>query len=110
MCDDHRRDARFLDKLQVGLEWRGRRLLSERFFAQALTPTPAQPGYGFMNFFLNTGKKRLPDAPESSYAHLGNGTNAVYVDPEADLVVVARWIESDALPGFVARARAALRD
>ncbi len=91
-------------------EWRGRRLLSERFFAQALTPTPAQPGYGFMNFFLNTGKKRLPDAPESSYAHLGNGTNAVYVDPEADLVVVARWIESDALPGFVARARAALRD
>jgi CubicO group peptidase (beta-lactamase class C family) len=91
-------------------EWRGRRLLSERFFAQALTPTPAQPGYGFMNFFLNTGKKRLPDAPESSYAHLGNGTNAVYVDPEADLVVVARWIESDALPGFVARVRAALRD
>jgi CubicO group peptidase (beta-lactamase class C family) len=91
-------------------EWRGRRLLSERFFAQALAPTPAQPGYGFMNFFLNTGRKRLPEAPESSYAHLGNGTNAVYVDPTADLVVVARWIENDALPGIVSRVRAALRD
>jgi hypothetical protein len=63
-----------------------------------------------MNFFLNTGKKRLPEAPESSYAHLGNGTNAVYVDPTADLVVVARWIENDALPGIVSRVRAALRD
>ena len=91
-------------------EWRGRRLLSERFFAQAVAPTPAQPGYGFMNFFLNTGRKRLPEAPESSYAHLGNGTNAVYVDPTADLVVVARWIENDALPGIVSRVRAALRD
>ena len=51
-----------------------------------------------------------PEAPEASYAHLGNGTNAVYVDPTADLVVVARWIENDALPGIVARVRAALRD
>jgi CubicO group peptidase (beta-lactamase class C family) len=91
-------------------QWRERRLLSERFFAQALTPTAAEPGYGFMNFFLNTGSKRLPEAPESAYAHLGNGTNAVYVDPTADLVVVARWIENDALAGLVQRVRAALRD
>jgi CubicO group peptidase (beta-lactamase class C family) len=91
-------------------EWRGRRLLSERFFAQALTPGSAEPGYGYMNFFLNTGKKRLPDAPESAYVHLGNGTNAVYVDPAADLVVVARWIENDALAGLVKRMRAAIRE
>jgi CubicO group peptidase (beta-lactamase class C family) len=91
-------------------QWRERRLLSERFFAQALTPTPVEPGYGFMNFFLNTGQKRLPDAPETAYAHLGNGTNAVYVDPTSDLVVVARWIENDALAGLVTRVRAALRD
>jgi CubicO group peptidase (beta-lactamase class C family) len=91
-------------------QWRDRRLLSERFFAQALTPTPVEPGYGFMNFFLNTGQKRLPDAPETAYAHLGNGTNAVYVDPTSDLVVVARWIENDALAGLVTRVRAALRD
>ena len=79
-------------------------------FAQAQAPTPVQPGYGFMNFYLNTGAKRFPGAPEASYAHLGNGTNAVYVDPTSDLVVVVRWIENDALAGLVTRVRAALRD
>jgi hypothetical protein len=40
--------------------------------------------------------------------HLGNGTNAIYVDPEHDLVVVVRWIENDQLDGFVQRVLAAL--
>jgi hypothetical protein len=55
----------------------------------ALTPTPAQPTYGFMNWFLNTDRKLWPSAPATAFAHLGNGTNLVYVDPEHDLVVVA---------------------
>jgi hypothetical protein len=74
----------------------------------ALTPTPAQPGYGFMNWFLNTGKRMLPSAPESSFCHLGAGTNMVCVVPEHDLVIVARWIERDAMDGLVAKVIAAL--
>lgn len=69
----------------------------------ALTPTPAQPTYGFMNWFLNTDRKLLPSAPASAFAHLGAGTNIVYVDPEHDLVIVARWIERSALDEFVRR-------
>jgi CubicO group peptidase (beta-lactamase class C family) len=88
--------------------WKDRQLLSEKWIAMALTPTAVEPGYGFMNFFLNTGGRQLPAAPESSFAHLGAGTNAIYVDPEAELVVVARWIERDALAGLVERVRAAL--
>ena len=83
--------------------WRGRQILSERWVRQALTPTPAQPTYGYMNWFLNTDRKLWPSAPATSFAHLGNGTNLVYVDPEHDLVVVARWIEDDAIDGFLAR-------
>ena len=49
-----------------------------------------------MNYFLNLpnaeGRKRYPSAPESAYAHIGSGTNMVYVDRENDLVIVARWI------------------
>ena len=52
----------------------------------SLTPTPVQTDYGFMNWFLNTGRKRLPSAPESAFMHLGNGTNLIYVDPENDLL------------------------
>lgn len=83
--------------------WNGRRILSERWVQMALTPTPAQPGYGFMNWFLNTGRKRLPSAPESAFAHLGNGTNMIYVDPQHDLVIVARWIDNGSLDGLVGR-------
>jgi hypothetical protein len=39
---------------------------------------------------------------------MGAGTNAIYVDPVNDLVVVVRWIEGKALPGFVERILAAI--
>jgi CubicO group peptidase (beta-lactamase class C family) len=89
--------------------WGTRQLLSERWIALATTPTPAQPGYGFMNYFLNQDRAFLPSAPPTAFAHLGNGTNAVYVDPANDLVVVARWIERDALDGLVQRVLASIR-
>jgi hypothetical protein len=66
-----------------------------------MTPTTANKGYGYMNYFLNTDKKLLPSAPSSSYVHIGNGTNMVYVDKEHDLVVVARWIENNAMDQFI---------
>ena len=74
----------------------------------ATTPTGAQPTYGFMNFFLNTERKYLPSAPASAFAHVGNGTNIIYVDPENDLVVVARWIENGAVDGFIGRVLASV--
>ena len=61
-----------------------------------------------MNFFLNTERKFLPSAPAAAFAHVGNGTNMIYVDPEHDLVVVMRWIEDDAIDGFVKRLLASL--
>jgi len=88
--------------------WKGRPLLSEAWVKMSLTPTPAEPGYGFMNWFLNTGRKLMPSAPESSFVHLGAGTNMIYVDPDNDLVVVARWIDRGAMDGLVERVLAAL--
>lgn len=89
--------------------WGDRQLLSREWLRMARTPTPAQPDYGFMNFMLNPGRKRFPSAPESAYAHLGNGTNMVYVDPVNDLVVVARWIDNAALDGLIGRVVGAVR-
>ena len=100
--------ARFgLLTLRRGM-WGGRRILSERWVQLALTPTTAQTDYGFMNWFLNTGRKRLPSAPESASMHLGNGTNIIYVDAEHDLVIVARWIDNAAIDGLVSRVLAAI--
>jgi CubicO group peptidase (beta-lactamase class C family) len=88
--------------------WGDRQILSEAWVRMALTPTPVQPNYGFMNWYLNTERKQLPSAPASAFVHLGNGTNAIYVDPENDLVVVVRWIANPALDGVVQRVLAAV--
>ena len=88
--------------------WKEKQILSDQWVTLALTPTPAQPTYGFMNWFLNTNRQLLPSAPASAFAHLGNGTNMIYVDPENDLVVVVRWIERNALDGFIQRVLASL--
>ncbi len=91
-------------------KWKDKQPISERWLRQARTPTTAEPGYGYMNFFLNTGKRRYPSAPESAWAHLGNGTNIIYCDPVNDLVIVARWIEGNAIDGVIQRVIAALTD
>jgi CubicO group peptidase (beta-lactamase class C family) len=93
----HARDqARFgLFTLRKG-RWGDQRLMDEKWFDMATTPSAANQTYGFMNFFLNVpnsrGRKGYPNAPSTAYSHRGNGTNLVYVDEENDLVVVARWI------------------
>jgi hypothetical protein len=61
-----------------------------------------------MNWYLNTDRKLLPSAPAGAFAHLGNGTNMIYVDPDHDLVIVARWIDRQALDGLVGRVLAGL--
>ena len=83
--------------------WKDKQLLSDQWVTWALRPTPAQPTYGFMNWFLNTDKKFLPSAPAKAFAHIGNGTNMIYVDPDNDLVVVARWIDNASLNEFVGK-------
>ncbi|MEO6313508.1 MAG: serine hydrolase [Chitinophagaceae bacterium] len=82
-------------------KWNGKQLLSERWINQALTPTGVKPDYGYMNWFLNTGQKLLPSAPETAFMHLGNGNNLVYTDREHDLVVVIRWIEGKSVNGVI---------
>jgi len=88
--------------------WNGKQILSEDWIRKATTPTPANTGYGFMNYFLNTDRKMYPSAPASSFAHLGNGTNAIYVDQENDLVAVVRWIDDKSMDGFLQRLLSAL--
>lgn len=89
-------------------KWRDKQILSPEFLKRARTPTSVQPTYGFMNFFLNTDKKLYPSAPANAFAHIGNGTNMIYVDTENDLVIVARWIENGKIDEFLGKIYAGL--
>ncbi len=88
--------------------WGEARIYPESWYEYATRPTVHNPGYGVMNWFLNGDGKRLPSAPAEAVAHLGAGSNMVYVDPVNDLVIVARWIDRGALDGLVSRVLAAL--
>lgn len=82
-------------------KWKDKQLISEAWLKIARTPTSVQPTYGFMNFYLNTDKKLYASAPASAFAHIGAGSNIVYVDTENDLIIVARWIEGNAMNGLI---------
>lgn len=86
-------------------QWGGKQLISKDWVKLARTPTPVQPTYGFMNWYLNTDRKLWPSAPATAYAHIGNGTNMVYCDPEHDLVIVLRWFEQEHFDEFLRKLR-----
>ena len=102
------------DQARLGLlglrrgRWGGEQLLSEAWFAHALTPTAVMPSYGYMNFFLNTPDDdraaiAVDRAPAASFAYLGAGANMVFIDPEHDMVAVVRWIDSSQRNAFIER-------
>jgi CubicO group peptidase (beta-lactamase class C family) len=72
--------------------WNGRRVLSSQWLSWAATPGVVNADYGFMNGFIRA---------DGGIAHLGNGTNVVFVHPERKIVAVARWIRNDQLDTFL---------
>ncbi len=91
-------------------KWGNKQLLSTEFIRQAKTPTSVEPTYGFMNWFLNTDKKYYPNAPASAFVHVGNGSNMIYIDPENDIVIIARWIEGGKINEFIGKVLASLKN
>jgi CubicO group peptidase (beta-lactamase class C family) len=73
-------------------KWADRQLVSTKWIGLARTPG-VNPEYGFMNWYLNPGRKSLPSVSEKTVRFVGNGNNIVFLDWENDLVVVVRWIK-----------------
>jgi CubicO group peptidase (beta-lactamase class C family) len=82
-------------------KWGDKQILSEKWVALARTPTGPNPGYGYMNWFLNTGKKLAPAAREDAVIFIGNGANIVFIDYQHDMIAVVRWIDSKQIAEFV---------
>lgn len=71
-------------------KWKDKQLLSREWVKKATSRGEVGPDYGYL-WWLNTEKKAWPDAPASSFAALGAGSNTVWIDREHDLVIVWRW-------------------
>lgn len=85
----------------------GRQAISAAALDALLAPCALQPVYGAL-WWLNNGRALVPAAPESSVFATGVGMNAVWADPDLNLVAIAHWIDEPAFGGFVERVMAAL--
>lgn len=74
--------------------WFGRQILSSEWIDQALTPSPANPIYGYQ-IWLNTAGKIWPSLPEDSFAFRGFQQQIVLVIPRHDLIIVRLGVTVD---------------
>ena len=73
-----------------GGKWKNKQIVSTSWLNRSVIKNPTGEDYGYL-WWLNTQQKMWPDAPSSSFAALGAGSNTIWIDPEHDLVIVWRW-------------------
>ncbi len=101
------------DHARVGLlmarsgQWNGQQLLPETWVEASRTPCPIKPEYGYL-WWLNSGGAHYDRAPESSYFAIGAGQSTIWIDPEYDLVMVARWVDEAKTNALIGRVMDAL--
>ena len=102
-----RDQARFGLLLSRYGRWGERQLVPASWVVAATTPGPLGPDYGYL-WWLNTTGKLYPDAPKTTFAARGAGSNTLVIDPAHDLVIVWRWHREAAINEFLRRVIAAM--
>ena len=73
-----------------GGQWQQKQVVSTEWLKKSVTRNPTGEDYGYL-WWLNTNQKAWPDAPATSFAALGAGSNTIWIDPVHDIVIVWRW-------------------
>lgn len=89
--------------------WNGQQLISKDWIKKATQPSIAEREYGFMWWLNPDGDGRLSNLSKNAYYAAGFGGNYIIVEPNHDLVIVARWLEPSKANEFVALIKAALK-
>lgn len=87
--------------------WAGRQLISEAWVEAMLRPCARNPDYGYL-WWLNPGAARYPGLTARAAAASGAGGNTILVDPDNDMVLIARWLDGKALNPLIDKTVAAL--
>lgn len=75
--------------------WNGRQLIAADYIAQAISPSPLNPAYGFLWWLNGTG--RTPNAPRSMYMAAGARGQFCFVLPEQDMVIATMGFGAQSL-------------
>jgi CubicO group peptidase (beta-lactamase class C family) len=93
--------ARFGMMIHCGGVWDNQQILPEGWVDALRAPSSVNQGYGYL-WWLNTDHREWPAASNSAYAAVGAGSNIIWIEPEHDLILVARWIDQDAVNDLIA--------
>lgn len=99
--------ARFALLVHNDGRWKDTQIISKGWCKDLHTPCQINAGYGYL-WWLNTDGKEYPNTPRSSYAALGAGTNIIWIDPEHDIIVVARWVDQNHVSGLMEKVVSAI--
>lgn len=89
-------------------KWKDQQLVSEKWIKDATTPSEPYPSYGYM-WWLNKGERSVEDVPDHLFYGAGFGGNFIFIDQEADLMVVTRWLEPKQRGEFLQKLYRALK-
>jgi CubicO group peptidase (beta-lactamase class C family) len=90
--------------------WNGREIIPKKWVNDCLTPCSLAPFYGYLWWLNDPQNGMFPGAPHSAFCAMGVGSQIIYIDPESDLVIVARWIEKEKLAEFVRMVLASIKN
>jgi len=102
-----RDQARIAQLLLDGGAHEGRQLVPRDWVRLMQQPCAIAPFYGRLAW-LNRGGRMFADATHASWFMFGAGGNYVWMDPENEMVVVVRWLDSAHANAFVSRVAQAL--
>lgn len=91
--------ARFGMLFLRGGKWKDRQLISEQWVNSVRQPSAANKAYGFMWWTNEEG--RYGNQSKYIYAAEGFGGNFIVIDPEHDLLIVTRWLDTTKLDELV---------
>ncbi len=80
----------------------GQQVLSTNWLSQMRTPCEIAPFYGFL-VWLNESRRIFSSLSTDAYFGMGAGGHFSLVEPEQDLVIVVRWLDSDQANEFFGR-------
>jgi CubicO group peptidase (beta-lactamase class C family) len=86
----------------------GVQVLPEGWVAAMAEPCTIAPFYGYL-VWLNRDGRSFPGASPRSVCMVGAGGHLIWVEPEFDAVIVARWLDPAHSAGFMRRMGAALQ-
>ncbi|WP_235298975.1 serine hydrolase domain-containing protein [Portibacter marinus] len=94
--------ARFGYLISNDGKWKNDQLLSSEWMEMAVSPSKANPSYGFM-WWLNDkeGSRHMEGINEEVFYAAGFGGNYIVIDKQNELVIVTRWLEPRFLKDFL---------